>query len=331
MTAAARRADPERIREWLSEQRVFISSAMADTSPERRAVAAAIEDEGATPVWFEEFGRDADAEEAYLTEVDSSTIHVAILNEIYGRPNPPDGDSATEMEYMRARDGGKRVHVLVAENVAAREGALTRFIERIRFFITTSPYADADDAARRVRRRLHELASEALSPWVKLGDLVFRADEIFDSETTITIRARVSDEISHQLEMLRGDRYTRNRLRFVNRGRVRDGEFSALGRVTRASGADELTIELTSVTSPDVDPFRSGAQGIDADDLVEHGVRALLFGEPLPQQLGMLEFMADSGINAEDLRQAFDLPNEATLYANVTPGRRHVEGEWRRR
>lgn len=347
---------------------------MGDTALERRSIAGAVEDEGATAVLFEEFGRDAGAEEAYLAEVDSSTIYVAILKELYGRPNPPDGDSATEMEYMRARAGGKRIFVLVAQEAPEREGRLSRFIDRVRFFITTASYSDDDDAARRVRRRLHELASEALSPWVKLGDLVFRADEVVDRETTITITARTSDEIAHRLELLRGDRYSRTPLRFVHRERVRLGELESLRRVTRAGGTDELTIELTNVVKPQVDPFRSGAQGIEADDLVEHALRALFFGDPLPAQLGMLAGMADSGINGDDLTESFDLPNEiaesvtrlvvadglvgtgkawrvtsfslgprnggarqveleweeATPYSNVTPGRRRIEGEWRR-
>lgn len=106
-TAAARRVDPTRMQEWLAEQRVFISSAMGDTAAERRAVRDLVEEVGARAVWFEEFGRDADAEEAYLTKLDASTIYIGILNELYGRPNPPDGDSATEMEYRRAREGGK--------------------------------------------------------------------------------------------------------------------------------------------------------------------------------------------------------------------------------
>jgi hypothetical protein len=37
-----------------------------------------------------------------------------------------------------------------------------------------------------VRRRLHELAAEALSPWVKLGEDVFRADLINDEGGTVT-------------------------------------------------------------------------------------------------------------------------------------------------
>jgi hypothetical protein len=103
-------------------------------------------------------------------------------------------------------------------------------------------------------------------------------------------------------------------------------------------------------------------------------LRALFFQDPLPPQLGLLESMADSGIDRADLAQAFDLPNEfaesltrlvvadgllgagkarrltslsvgprngdtrrltlgweeATPHANVTPGRRRIEGDWRR-
>jgi len=65
-TAAARRARADRMREWLADQRVFVSSAIGDTAVERGAVAAIVEETRARPVWFEEFGRDADAEEAYL-------------------------------------------------------------------------------------------------------------------------------------------------------------------------------------------------------------------------------------------------------------------------
>jgi len=309
-TAAARRADPDRAREWLGEQRVFISSAMADTGAERRAVADVIEEMGARAVWFEEFGRDADAEEAYLTEVDASTIYIGILNELYGRPNPPDGDSATEMEYRRARDGGKRVNVYVAANAPRREGALSRFIDRVRFFVTSENYSDAGDLARRVQRRLEELASEALSPWIKLGDFVFRADDVVDAGNTITIRARVSEDIAHQLEALRDRRHGRERLRFVSRSRVAEGEAAGVRRTTRAGGAEELTIELSNVQPPQGDGMRAGTGGYSPDELVELGVRALFLGEPIPEQIGMLGFMTDTGIGVDDLRQAFDLPNE---------------------
>lgn len=310
VTAAARRPDSERVREWLASQRVFISSAMGDTAAERRAVTDVVNEIGARPALFEEFGRDADAEEAYLTEVDASTIYVAILNEFYGRLNPPDGFSATEMEYLRAREGGKRVNVFVAANASAREGHLSRFIDRVRFFVTTENYDDAADLARRVRCRLEHLAADALSPWVKLGNVIFRADEIDDAGPSITIRGRVSDEVAHRLEALRDQPHARTRLRFVSRNRVADGEVAAIRRTTRAAGPGELTVELANVQPPQIDVIRAGTSGHSADDLVEFGMRALFLGDPLPGQLGMLDFMSDTGIDADDLRQAFRLPNE---------------------
>jgi hypothetical protein len=309
-TAAARGADAERLREWLAGQRVFVSSAMGDTAAERRAVAAAIEEEGARAVWFEEFGRDADAEEAYLTEIDSSTIYLGLLNERYGRLNPPHGFSATEAEYLRAREGGKRVHVLVAAPAPAREGHLSRFIDRVRYCTTTENYADVDDLVRRVRRRLHELGAEALSPWVKLGDFVFRADHVDEDAATVTIRARVSDDIAYQLETLRDQRYGRRRLRFVHRSRVVEAELANLRRTTHAGGADELTIELTQARPAETNAMRAGTSGRSADDLVELGLRALFLGEPLPDSVTALGFMTDPGIDLQALRQAFEQPNE---------------------
>jgi hypothetical protein len=322
-TAAARRADRGRAEQWLTDQRVFISSAMGDTVPERRAVAELIESKGARAVWFEEFGRDADAEEAYLTQVDACTVYLGILKEIYGRLNPPDGDSATEMEYRRAREGGKRVGMYVAADSRHREGALSRFIDRVRYSLTTENYTDAADLARRVSRRLDELAAEALSPWIKIGDLVFRADEIFDTGEAITVRARVSEEIAHHLESLRDGRHGRQRVVYVSRTRVATAEIGGVLRTTRAGGPEELTVELVAVKTPNGDSMRVSTSGYTADQLVELGVRRIVLGEPVPDQIGMLGSLTDPGISADDLREAFDLPNEfaeAVVRLVVTEG-----------
>jgi hypothetical protein len=99
-------------------------------------------------------------------------------------------------------------------------------------------------------------------------------------------------------------------LRFVSRSRVAEGELASLERTTRAGGADELTIRLANVQPPQREVMRAGTGGYDADELVELGVRALFFAEPIPEQLGMLGFMTDTGISVDDLRQVFGLPNE---------------------
>jgi hypothetical protein len=309
VTSAARRADPELARTWLGEQRVFISSAMTDTADERRAVAAAVADEGAQAIWFEEFGRDADPEQAYLVEVDRSTIYVAILNEQYGRLLPS-GFSATEAEYLRARKGGKRLAVYSAAPAPAREGHLNRFLDRIRVFVVTETFADAADLASRVRRRLQELAAEALSPWVKLGDLVFRADLIDDWGATVTVSAPLGDQAGHVLDDLAAHPYRHPRVRFAYEDRVVVGELASVRRTVQAGGMSQRTIELARVEPVPLDPMRAGTAGRSADDLVELGMRRLFLGEPLPDALDALGFMTETGIEPAALAECFDLPNE---------------------
>jgi hypothetical protein len=310
LSASARRADPDAARGWLEEQRVFISSAMADTAAERDAVAAAVEDEGARAVRFEELGRDAGADEAYLLGVDSSSIYLGICNELYGTLLPT-GFSPAEAEYLRARERGLRVAVYVAAEAPAREGHLRRFIERVRVFVTTESYRDVDDLVRRVRRRLHELAAEALSPWLKLGDYVFRADLIDDRGDTVLLQASASEEIAHAFETMRDRQWSRERLRLTYGARVVEGELAAVRRTTRAGGISELEITLGNVAAPQAGGMRAGTSGMSSESLLEAGVKRLFLSEELPASVrGGLEFLADTGIDEANLRQAFELPNE---------------------
>jgi len=308
-SAPASRPSPERLREWLANQRVFISSAMADTALERREVARTVEDEGATPLWFEEFGRDSDPERAYLEEVDRCTVYMAICNELYGRLLA-DGFSATEAEFERARDGGTRLAAYTAGIAPGREGHLTRFIDRIRSRAVTETYSDTEDLSRRVRRRLHELAGEALSPWVKVGSLVFRADEIEDAGDTITVRTRASDDIAHRLEALREGAAFGGGLRIVYTDRVREANLTTARRTVRAVGSSETMLSFEGVRAAVGNVMRAGTGRWAPDDLVELGLRRLFLGESLPDTVESLGFMTEPGVDGDDLAQAFALSNE---------------------
>lgn len=56
---------------------------MSELPAERKAAATAIRAIGARPVMFEQFaGRDADPEQAYLSEVETSDIYVGILGTV---------------------------------------------------------------------------------------------------------------------------------------------------------------------------------------------------------------------------------------------------------
>ena len=85
--AAAEVPSADAIREWAHGRRGFISSVMAELPIERQAAADAIRAIGGTPVMIELFGeRDADSEDAYLGEVETSDIYPGILGRRSGRP-----------------------------------------------------------------------------------------------------------------------------------------------------------------------------------------------------------------------------------------------------
>lgn len=168
-----------------------------DMAPLRSQVAGVTESLGAEPVWFEAFGgRDDDAEVAHLSEVDSSSVYLGILGRTYGRLDRVTRLSATHAEYRRAEQQGSAVSVWVRgdEDVQADQKA---FIDEVHTFHTTGRFSDADDLVEGVRRRLTQMAAAALSPWVKLGETVFRAREIRDDGVNVTIQASV-----HSLQVL---------------------------------------------------------------------------------------------------------------------------------
>jgi len=150
ISGTAPRPDPESLGSWAGDQRIFISSVMApDIAPMRREVVRLVEKMGAQPVWFEGFGgRDDDAEVAYLSEVDSSSIYLGILGRTYGRLDKMTRMSATHAEYRRAEARGLAVSVWVRtdEEVMADQKA---FIEEVRTFHTTGTFSNAQRPGRR--------------------------------------------------------------------------------------------------------------------------------------------------------------------------------------
>src|SRR5688572_12267775 len=100
--AAAEIPSADAVREWARTKRAFISSVMSELPAERQAAADAVGAVGAKPVLFEEFGgRDADPEDAYLGEVETSDIYIGILGRRYGKPLRS-RYSATHTEYLHA-------------------------------------------------------------------------------------------------------------------------------------------------------------------------------------------------------------------------------------
>ncbi|WP_374971249.1 DUF4062 domain-containing protein [Terrabacter sp. BE26] len=292
-SGTAHRPDPASFASWASDQRVFISSTMGALTPLRGALANAIADLGAYPVWFEDFGgRDDDAEVAYLGEVATSTIYLGILGREYGRIDKAQRLSATHAEYREAERLGLPVSVWVQqeEDMLADE---FNFLSEVRLFHTTGSFTDESDLVSKVSRRLEAMCAEAVSPWAKLGDAVIRARDITDDGRRVVLRAAVhSRDVLAILEGLRPTNFGGREVRLTWAGRSVPVRVTDVTTTTTASRSTAVVIEMQrGDTSSGGSPFGMtasfsfGTSTYTSDDLAVLDMRRLLFQEELPSGL----------------------------------------------
>ena len=267
---------------------------MGQMEEERKAVAAAIDEVGAIPVWFEAFGgRDDDPEDAYLSEVASSDIYVGILGRRYGRPLKS-RYSATHAEYLAAVDQGLRISIW--NSSGSLDGPQADFLEAIRVFHTTGIYSSPTELKRGVEGRLREIAAEALAPWVKVGNAMFRSTRVSVSGQGLMLTGRVRNAgVIADLERRRpslGSRSTETTVTWADgssKVRVTDVRIdvtASRNRVVTIS-ADRLPSSSTSglgaMTYNNVSP----------DEQTEIALRIALFGETNPFERDHMGFLVD--------------------------------------
>lgn len=309
--AAAEIASAESIREWAHGRRAFISSVMSELSTERQAAAAAIRAVGGSPVMFELFGgRDADPEDAYLGEVETSDVYICILGGRYGKPLRT-RFSATNTEYMHAEKAGLRIATWCS-NTLEREGHQQAFLDDVRLFHVVPTFVSPEDLKAQVEDRWRAIAAEDLSPWCKLGGVIFRASEVIDSGDVLQVTARVrSDEVAHALETMRGDSFSRGTdARFTWAGRSRFVRATSVKTVTTTARSRTFRLQLERREAQS-DPLVSmSVNGRSAAELTEIGLRTTLFGERSSRNNDLLGgFYAEMPDPLAALREA-RLPDE---------------------
>jgi hypothetical protein len=267
---------------------------MVELAAERDAAAAGIRAVGSTPVMFEQFGgRDADPEDAYLGEVETSDIYIGILGRHYGKPLRT-RYSATHAEFLHAEESGLRIAVwcLKAED---REGHEQSFLEEVRAFHVVPAFSTPDDLGTQVEERLKAIAAEDLAPWCKLGNIVFRASEVADHGAELRVTARVrSDEVIHALERLRGERGLRgDDARFTWGGRSRFVRVASLTTTTTAARSKTVVLTLEAREEPRDHLIEMSVNGRSPADLTEAALRSALFGERNPLEDQHMGFMAE--------------------------------------
>jgi len=221
--------------------------------------------------------------------VGSSSIYLGILGRRYGTLLPS-RLSATHTEYREAERLGLRISVWVdAEDDF--QGDQLAFVQEVRLFHTTGRYTGPLDLATSVAARLRDIASEDLSPWVKLGDVVFRAHTVHDDGRKVTVHASVhSAEAAAAFEALRpgtwaGKRETRLTYHGLSHA-VR-----AQSVVTRVTASRATGVELVLERASELErtglsmSFSVNGKTYSGDDITEISLRKALFGEKAPRGL----------------------------------------------
>lgn len=304
--AAAERPSAEAVAEWAAQQRVFVSSVIEGYQDYRQAAVDGVSNVGSEPVWFERFGgRDGDPNAAYLSEVRSCDIYVGLLGERYGRPLTS-RYSATHEEYREAEQSGLRLSVWVQDGVD-REGPQQSFLEEVRQFNVTGGYLSSDDLRMGVAARLREIAAQDLSPWCKLGNVIFRARELRERAGEVEIHAVVKAAVvADALHGLR-DPFTNRRQRLTFPDRSLAAEVMEVETTTRASRSREFRIVARVEALPP--PTRFTFNGVSWDELTEIAIRVSILGEPDPFGFGSPAAMSNplsdlvaAGASDESLR-----------------------------
>lgn len=292
--AAAEIPSQDAVREWAYGRRAFISSVMSELPAERQAAAGAVRAVGVAPVMFEQFGgRDADPEDAYLSEVETSDIYLGILGRRYGKPLPT-RFSATHAEYLRAENRGLRLAIWCLR-ANDREGHEESFLNEIRTFHVVPEFVTPDDLRAQIEDRLKTIAAEDLAPWCKLGNVVFRATEVSDDGNRLRVVARVrSDDVAHALEAMRGGGFNHGcEGRFTWSGRSRMVRVTSVDTTTTSARSRIVRLGLETREAGRDGMLEMSVSGYGPDDLTEAGLRTALFGTRHPLADQHLGFMGE--------------------------------------
>jgi hypothetical protein len=313
------------VRTWAGGRRVFVSSLITDMPAERAAVRGAIDTVGATAVMFEDLGgQDITAEQAYLAGVRSSDIYVGMWGPRYG-VRMPDGYSATHAEYLEAECNGLRLCLFVnGESTKDMDGPQRDLINGARNLYTTSPWTDAADLERRVRRRLEDLAAADIAPWVRVGRTIFRATEIVNDGRTITLAADIrTDAVHAELSRLRDQRST---FAFSSPGVARNVQLSELStRTTSTIGHEErLTLTIKDQQMASTNIMNMSINGVPASEMTRRALSDGVFGTSLlstampflTQPIDPLQPLKGAGLDDSIVRPVARLLFSEQLLAN---------------
>lgn len=263
--------------EWGAGRQVFVSSLITDLPAERAATRAAIEGIGARPVMFEDLGgQDISADEAYLAGVHRSDVYVGIFAERYG-VRLPSGYSATEAEFREAEAVGARIALFTRGfDGGEMDGAQRDLIAGARNLYTTSTFTTPEELQSRVAQRLREIATEDLTPWIRIGRVVVRARKLTTDGSTITLTAEVRSNPVHAELVQYRDRPAGS-LPFTSPSEAKVVQLTSLSSSTQSTQTHIERITLREQAQQGL-PMRMAINNLSADEYAPGALSDALFG-----------------------------------------------------
>lgn len=308
--------DDQRFRDWMSRQRIFVSSVMdAEMGPAREALREWIRRWGGTPEMWEELApRDQHPRGAYLEGVDRSTLYVLLAGTWYGVQDDT-GFSPTHQEGERAKERGiPRLLMENSDTAGGRDGYLRRWIGALYREVSGGQYRSPEDLTAALEARLRETASGQATPWVKLGQLVFpgrvqrRGGSQGEIVVTGTVRGGALRRAISDLGHFGGGRVRADRLTWG----VETHPIQRVMTETETVFTTEDHVTLTcsfphQYFGPDsgIMPVSYGSGG-GTDNQVELWARHMLFGEPV-----------DRRSNRHDLLLTMSVPSDVPTLPSV--------------
>lgn len=293
---------PDRqLKQWASNQRVFVSSTMDDLRDIRRIVSQVIIDFGSQPILFETLGaRSDDSRQAYKSEVRRSQIYFGILSHRYGA-KLPSGYSATHEEYEEAKEYNKDILLFLDDSVPTeeRDGHLNRWIKELYQTHVLAKYIDIDDLQAQIKKSLVEIARDEITPWVKIDNVIFQATLIErmtkGKSTTIKVTTSSQDpQVTLALDSMGQTFFQRRSPQLTFRQESFRVEVESLKKTIDPLDYDSLVLTCNSggslnQQSPSQYPligFLGGYSGLtgryEHRDLVMIALRRLVLGEEPP-------------------------------------------------
>jgi hypothetical protein len=274
---------------------------MVDLVEARETARKAISELGARPVMFENLGaRSDDSRQAYLSEVRRCTIYLGILSRRYGT-RLPSGYSATQEEYEEARRQRKEILIFLDSGVPTeeRDGHLNQWLNELYQFHVIGKYREMSQLAELVVRSLTHLASQQLTPWVKLDHLVFQAVRITKStspeKSEIEVTTACEDpRIVGELSAAGQERFGQTIRRLTFRRESTSVQVTGVRQIIDPLAGNSLV--LTCKTADDrygsistatplntIGSYRTGDRTYTRRDLVTIALQAVALGSLPPQ------------------------------------------------